>query len=254
MNMLEKNVSSPIVPALDRSVLAAPRSGRVPARVGLERPAVACMLAAVLRPAALLGLVLVGFGCDYETSDAPTASGQEIFELCGQCHGAAGQGNQKFNAPAIAGLPQWYVEAQLQKFKTGLRGTHPADITGMQMRPMGMSLVSQGDLKTVAAYVASLPKPVITPVLEGGDTERGKTLYATCAACHGPDAAGNEAVKAPPLKNASDWYMLAQLEKFKQGHRGLPGDIEGATMRPQAAVLADEQAMKDVVQYIATMK
>jgi cytochrome c553 len=151
-------------------------------------------------------------------------------------------------------LPQWYLESQLHKFKNGVRGTHPADITGMQMRPMGMSLRSEGDLKTISAYVASLPRPAAQPSLEGGDAERGRTLYATCTACHGPDGAGNEQLKAPPLKHGTDWYLLSQLHKFKNGHRGLDGDMEGATMRPQAAVLPDEQAMKDVVTYIATLK
>jgi cytochrome c oxidase subunit 2 len=124
----------------------------------------------------------------------------------------------------------------------------------MQMRPIGMSLFNEGDIKTVAAYVSALPRPAHAPTLEGGDANRGKTLFGTCAACHGPDAAGNELVKAPPLKHGTDWYMLAQLKKFKDGHRGLTGDIEGAQMRAQVAVLPDEQAMKDVVHYIATLK
>ena len=238
MNMLDNKLRSPIA---ERAI-------------GLEPGARASILAAVIRPALLLAVVLAAVGCDYEVTNAPTASGDEIFELCSQCHGEVGQGNPKFHAPSIAGLPQWYLEAQLNKFKTGKRGTHPGDITGMQMRPMGMSLHSEGDLKTVAAYVASLPRPPVTPVLEGGNPERGKTLYATCAACHGVEGAGNEQLKGPPLKQSSDWYLLAQLQKFKDGQRGLAGDAEGAVMRPQAALLVDEQAMKDVVQYIATMK
>jgi cytochrome c oxidase subunit 2 len=230
MKMLEKNVSSPI-----------------------SRPH--AMLPTVqLRRIALLGLALLAGACDYQTTHEPTANGAELFQLCEQCHGEAGEGRREFNAPAIAGLPQWYVEGQLKKFRAGLRGTHPADSTGMQMRPMGMSLRSDGDVKNVAAYVAGLKAPPPTRILEGGNAERGKTLYATCVACHGPTGAGMEQVKAPPLTNASDWYLLAQLQKFKEGHRGLPGDMEGATMRPQVAMLADEQAMKDVVQYIATLK
>lgn len=229
--MLEKNVSSPI-PRPRAMLPAVSPSPRI----------------------ALLGLALALGACDYETSHEPTASGEEIFELCHQCHGPSGEGRREFNAPAIGGLPQWYVEGQLKKFRSGLRGTHPSDITGMQMRPMGMSLRSDGDIKTVAAYVASLERRVPAPILEGGDAQRGKALYATCVACHGPTGAGVEQVKGPPLTHASDWYLLAQLQKFKEGHRGLTGDMEGATMRPQVAVLTDEQAMKDVVQYIATLK
>jgi cytochrome c553 len=202
----------------------------------------------------LIGAALLLAACDYKIPEEPTASGDEIFELCSQCHGEHGEGRHEFNAPSIAGLPQWYVEAQLKKFRSGMRGTHPADLTGMQMRPMSMSLHNEADIKTVAAYVASLPRPAPAAMLEGGDANRGKALYATCGACHGVDGAGMEQVKAPPLKHASDWYLLAQLQKYKEGQRGLTGDVEGATMRPQVALLTDEQAMKDVVQYIGTLK
>jgi cytochrome c oxidase subunit 2 len=79
-------------------------------------------------------------------------------------------------------------------------------------------------------------------------------LYTPCTACHGADAAGNEQLKAPPLRGASDWYLLAQLKKFKEGHRGAnPSDLEGAQMRPMAQTLPDEQAMKDVVAHIGTL-
>jgi cytochrome c oxidase subunit 2 len=214
-------------------------------------------LNSIPRARALIALsaVLWSVGCDWEIHPpGATASGEEIFQLCVQCHGQNAEGNKQFNAPSIAGLPQWYVELQLPKFRTGTRGTHPADITGMQMRPMAISFHNDADLKTIAAYVANLPRPVAKPMLEG-DAVNGQTLYTPCTACHGPDAAGNEQLKAPPLKHANDWYLLAQLEKFKSGARGAnPADIEGAQMRPMAATLADEQAMRDVVAHIMTLK
>jgi cytochrome c553 len=196
-------------------------------------------------------------GCDYKVPpEQPTASGEEIFELCRSCHGTHGEGQEQFHAPAIAGLPQWYIEAELKKFRSGARGTHPDDVTGMMMRPMTRSFHNDGDMKAVAAYVSSLPPAVGAPVLaKQGDAARGKTLYTPCTACHGPDGAGNEQVKAPPLNHASDWYLVAQLKKFKDGIRGGSGmDIEGAQMMPMAKTLADEQAMKDVVAHIATLR
>lgn len=203
-----------------------------------------------------VALAVVALGCDYKVpKEQATASGEEIFQLCRQCHGPEGDGRQQYNAPSIAGLPQWYIEAQLKKFRTGARGTHPADITGMQMRPMALSFHNDGDLKAVAAYVSSMPRPEPAPVVAGGNAAHGQTAYAVCAACHGADGAGNELVKAPPLKRASDWYLLRQLEKFKEGHRGTnPRDIEGAQMRPMAVALVDVQAMKDVVAHITTLK
>ncbi len=206
----------------------------------------------------LLGTCLAIFvaGCDYKIpADQPTASGQEIFQLCSQCHGEAGLGHREYNAPSIAGLPQWYIEAQLKKFRAGVRGAHPKDTTGMMMRPMTRSFHNEADLKAVAAYVASLPRPAAPPALQGGDAVHGKALFTVCSACHQADGSGQQLVKAPPLKHASDWYLLAQLKKFKAGIRGgTAKDVEGSQMRPQALALANDQAMKDVVAYIATLK
>jgi len=185
----------------------------------------------------------------------PTPPSHELFQLCQQCHGENALGNQKVNAPSIAGLPQWYLEEQLKKFKAGGRGTHFDDITGMQMRPMAMSLNNEGEIKTIAAHVASLQPQKPTPALHGGDANKGKALYAPCVACHQADGGGNEALKAPPLTHANDWYLAAQLKKFKVGVRGTnPLDQSGALMRPMAQTLPDDQAIADVVAYITTLQ
>jgi cytochrome c553 len=109
-------------------------------------------------------------------------------------------------------------------------------------------------LTAVAAYVASLPPIVPKPVLTGGDAARGQALYAPCAACHAPDGSGNQVVFGPPLRHANDWYQLTQLANFRAGVRGTkPGDTSGALMRPMSLTLPDEQAMRDVIAYIATL-
>ena len=61
-----------------------------------------------------------------------------------------GQGDPLALAPAIGGLDQWYVEATLSKFRSGLRGAHPEDIGGMRMGPMSRSLRSEEDVQDVA--------------------------------------------------------------------------------------------------------
>jgi cytochrome c oxidase subunit 2 len=186
---------------------------------------------------------------------APTPPATQLFQLCAQCHGDTAQGNRAVNAPAIAGLPQWYIENQLKKFKAGGRGTHFDDLTGMQMRPMAMSLETDDEIKTIAAFVAGLAPHRPTPLLSGGDVVRGKTLYAVCTACHQADGIGNEALKAPPLTHASDWYVASSLKKFKAGIRGAnPKDITGAMMRPMSLTLVDDQAILDVVAYIVTLQ
>ena len=202
----------------------------------------------------LMVAVLLGACHD---ADSPVvqhdAEADQLYQLCTQCHGQQLQGNPEIAAPAVAGLPEWYIVNQLRKFKEGVRGTHFDDIAGMRMRPMAMSL-TMGDIDTIAGKVASMDPHEGQPVLDGGDAARGKTLFTPCTACHGPKADGNQQLNAPPLTQSPDWYLLTQLKNFKHGARGAnPKDTTGAQMRPMAQGLPDEQAMRDVIAYISTL-
>jgi len=125
----------------------------------------------------------------------------------------------------------------------------------MQMRPMAMSLATDAEITVISEYVSKLQPKKPTPTLAGGDPVRGKSLYTVCTACHQADGNGMQALKAPPLTHANDWYMAAQLKKFKIGIRGTnPKDVSGATMRPMAQTLTDDKAIADVVAYIVTLQ
>ncbi len=202
----------------------------------------------------LAAILLVGLvGCHAPSAPTGSARGPALFETCAACHGDDGQGRPEYGAPAIAGLDAWYVEAQLEKFRTGARGAHPDDAAGLRMRPMARQLDGAENVHAVAEYVASLP-PTNPSATLTGNAEAGEALFATCATCHGEGARGNVDRGAPPLHAASDWYLLAQLQKFKAGVRGTnPADTTGAQMRPMALGLADEAAMRDVLSYIATL-
>ena len=65
----------------------------------------------------------------------------------------------------------------------------------------------------------------------------------------------SQATNAPRLAGMSDWYMVTQLKNFKQGIRGAhPKDMYGPQMASMAAILADDQAIEDLVAYINTFK
>jgi cytochrome c553 len=177
--------------------------------------------------------------------------GEQLFELCLQCHGAHAEGNRLALAPNIAGLPEWYLLAQLQNFKSGVRGTHPEDVGGLRMYPMSQTLKTEADMKAVAAYVAALPHVEPEPTLTGGDAAKGAQYYAVCQACHGPDGGGNQAVGSPRIAGQADWYILSSLQKFKAGTRGTYPNA--AIMRGMAGTLPDEQAMKDVIAHIQSI-
>ena len=197
-------------------------------------------------------LVLSGASaCGVSKPNAPR--GQALFDTCVPCHGSDGSGNPDIQTPTIAGLPQWYVERQLEKFRTGVRGAHAEDIPGLRMRPMAVTL-TQEDIPHVAEYVASLTPVAADGVLHGNAGAGAATFGGLCIVCHGADAMGNELLGAPPLVRADDWYLLAQLQNFRSGARGAdPRDTWGMTMRVNALALSDE-GMEDVLAYIRTLR
>jgi cytochrome c oxidase subunit 2 len=82
--------------------------------------------------------------------------GQAAYAACAACHGDRAQGNPGVGAPPLARQADWYLASQLRKFRQGLRGTHPSDATGAQMRPMAMTLTDERAVADVLAYIRSL--------------------------------------------------------------------------------------------------
>lgn len=198
-------------------------------------------------------LALGGSGCSRATT--PEGRGEELFAYCTQCHGDDGGGIHDFRAPAIAGLPEWYLEAQLMKFREGARGDHPADVDGLRMRPMSRTLATNEEVALVAQHVAAMPVVHNAPTLEGGDVERGRALFTPCVQCHGERAEGKREMNGPPLTGLDDWYIQAQIHKFKAGIRGADAlDASGAQMRAMANNLPDDQAIADVAAFIASLR
>ena len=79
------------------------------------------------------------------------------LNLCSACHGSNALGNVALEAPALAGLNDWYVLSQYEKFRGGLRGAHPEDRWGVQMVRLAPAITDSDILKSIAAYLATLP-------------------------------------------------------------------------------------------------
>ena len=92
-------------------------------------------------------------------------------------------------------------------------------------------------------------------VQAAGDPAKGQALYATCASCHGANGEGNQALNAPAIAGQQDWYLTRQLKNYQDGIRGTHAkDMYGAQMVGMAATLPDENAVKNVSDYIANLK
>lgn len=74
---------------------------------------------------------------------------------CGACHGGKAEGNSALNAPRLAGLDAAYLRRQYQNFAAGIRGSHPDDRYGRQMKMMASVLTSEKDIDDVMGYILS---------------------------------------------------------------------------------------------------
>lgn len=205
----------------------------------------------------VLALPILALGlaaCDATPPPVGMDRGAELFETCVPCHEADAGGNPDIRAPAIAGLPQWYIEEQLQAFQQGWRGKHPDDLSGLRMRPMAITLNRDGDIESVAQYVSAMDPTYPSSTLHGNAGAGAAQYEAVCVACHGPDGRGDQVLHAPPIVQLPDWYLVQELQNFRIGARGAdPADTWGITMRSNALALTD-QAMADVIAYVQTLR
>ncbi len=186
----------------------------------------------------------------------PPAQGSILFQnLCVHCHGTKGEGNATIKAPPIAGLPDWYVVAQLQNFQLDRRGVHASDSEGQMMRAISKALTAQ-QIPEVAAHVTQLPRVTPPPANPNVDLARGRELYEErCMECHRYNGEGELVFRSPPLVSLPDWYLTAQLRKFQRGLRGAEiGDEYGKKMILSSSYVDDEALLQSLVAYLLTLQ
>jgi cytochrome c oxidase subunit 2 len=183
---------------------------------------------------------------------APFAEdGPTLFSQCVACHGRKAEGVASTGAPAIAGQEAAYLQRQLQKFRSGLRGANPQDTYGAQMRAIALTLKDDAAVAAVAKYVAGLPKTTAAGPATA-DLRNGNNLYhGKCGACHGGKAEGNVSLKAPRLAGLDTAYLQRQFNHFRDGVRGAdPKDTTGRQMAMMAKTLPAERDLLDVIAFI----
>ncbi|MDP2452290.1 MAG: cytochrome-c oxidase, cbb3-type subunit III [Polaromonas sp.] len=119
---------------------------------------------------------------------AAMAVGERLFmNNCAQCHGSDARGSKGF--PNLTdsdwihgGAPAKLVETITQ----GRQGNMP---------PMAAAVGTPDDVKNVAHYVLSLSGSPHDSLR----SQLGKAKFTACAACHGMDGKGNQALGAPNL-------------------------------------------------------
>jgi cytochrome c oxidase cbb3-type subunit 3 len=118
---------------------------------------------------------------------------------CAQCHGSDARGAKGF--PNLTDA-DWLYGGTPEVIQTTIaKGRHG------QMPAMGAALGSDQAVLEAAQYVLSLSGRAT----DKGLAEKGKERFAVCAACHGPDGKGNQALGAPNLTD-NIWLHGGSLE------------------------------------------
>jgi len=137
------------------------------------------------------------------------AIGERLYmNNCAQCHASDARGGRGF--PNLTDH-DWLHGGSPEKIEeTLINGRN-----GM-MPPMGAMVGSDEDIKNLANYVLSLSGSMHDAARAG----LGEAKFAACAACHGPDGKGNQALGAPNLTD-NIWLHgageAAIIDRIKHG-------------------------------------
>ena len=156
--------------------------------------------------------------------------GERLFiNNCAQCHGSDARGSKGFpnltDSDWLGGSGPEYI----QKTITGGR-------VGM-MPPMAAAVGSAEDVKNVANYVLSLSGGAHNNLA----AQLGKPKFAVCAACHGAEGKGLQAVGAPNLTDGvwlHGWGEEAITQMVNNGKQNVMPAFETRLSSEQIKVLA----------------
>lgn len=162
--------------------------------------------------------------------DAPAmAIGERLFmNNCAQCHGSDAHGSKGFpNLTDDDWLYGGTPETISETIHNGRVGVMP---------PMAAAVGSSEDVRNVAHYVLSLsgsPNDSVRASL-------GKAKFVACAACHGMDGKGNQALGAPNLTDdiwLHGWGEAAITAMINNGKTNEMPAQAGKLTEPQIRVL-----------------
>lgn len=145
------------------------------------------------------------------------APGIEPSQACMSCHGMEGQGDRAAGFPRLAGQSEDYILRALHAYASGERDNQI-------MAPIASAL-SEGQMKSVAAYYASmgdtpwLAQPIDDPEL----VQYGAAISSIgsaplgiqgCINCHGPAGQGLPP-NYPYLAGQPEAFLAARLREYK---------------------------------------
>ena len=156
--------------------------------------------------------------------------GERLFiNNCAQCHGSDAHGSKGFpnltDSDWLGGSGPDYIAKTISAGRTGM------------MPPMAAAVGSADDVRNVANYVLSLSGSAHNNLA----AQLGKPKFATCAACHGPEGKGTQALGAPNLTDKiwlHGWGEDAVVAMVTNGKTNVMPAFDGRLNPEQIHVLA----------------
>ena len=156
--------------------------------------------------------------------------GERLFvNNCAQCHGSDAHGSKGFpnltDSDWLGGTGAEYIAKTISGGRIGV------------MPPMAAAVGTPEDVKNVANYVLSLSGSAHNNVA----AQLGKAKFGTCAACHGADGKGNQALGAPNLTDKvwlHGWGEEAVIAMVTTGKQNVMPAFEKRLSAEQIHVLA----------------
>ena len=176
---------------------------------------------------------------------ALAADGKQLFadKGCTACHGEDAATPLQEGYPKLAGQSADYLFNQLKDIKAGARANGQTVDT---MKPIVEDL-SEGDMRAMADFLATLPRPKTIPA-----DHAGKKLYGTktCIACHGKDGLKPMMKTYPALAGQDKAYLVAQAKDIQAGNRK-----NGASNAMQPVMhLVNDQELDAIADFLANVK
>ena len=156
--------------------------------------------------------------------------GERLFvNNCAQCHGSDARGSKGFpnltDADWLGGNGPEYIAKTINAGRVGM------------MPPMAAAVGGADDLKNVSHYVLSLSGSAHDNV----SAQLGKAKFTACAACHGADGKGNQALGAPNLTDKiwlHGWGEEAITQIVVNGKQNVMPAFDNRLLPEQIHVLA----------------
>ena len=156
--------------------------------------------------------------------------GERLFvNNCAQCHGSDAHGSKGFpnltDNDWLGGSGPEYIAKTITGGRMGM------------MPPMAAAVGSAEDVKNVANYVLSLSGSAHNNLA----AQLGKPKFAACAACHGPEGKGTQALGAPNLSDKiwlHGWGEDAVVAMINNGKTNVMPAFEQRLNPEQIHVLA----------------